>query len=139
MRGVTLCAPAQSRRLWRAQRTTAGKLSTAAREALRGQHDSIGRRFAAAREVFPPLPRTPYEDRDKQATRVSSLSPVRHRGNDYSVPVEYGHREVVVKGYVHELAIHCEPQKVAPHRRSHEKHDAIYEPRPYLPVRPAQN
>jgi hypothetical protein len=101
---------------------------------LRGHQDSIGKRFAADREAFQPLPATPYEACDKQATRVSSLSLVRYRGNDYSVPVEYGHREVVVKGYVHEVAIHCGPQEVARHRRSYEKHDAIYEPRHYLPL-----
>jgi hypothetical protein len=62
------------------------------------------------------------------------LSLVRYRANDYSVPVEFGHREVVVKGYVHEVAIHCGTQEIARHARSYEKHDAIYEPRHYLPL-----
>jgi hypothetical protein len=30
---------------------------------------------------------------------------VRYRTNDYSVPVEWGHREVLVKGFVHEVVI----------------------------------
>ena len=37
--------------------------------------------------------------------RVSSLSLVRYRNNDYSVPVAYGHRDVLVRGYVHEVVI----------------------------------
>jgi hypothetical protein len=35
------------------------------------------------------------------------LSLVRYRGNDYSVPTAYGHREVLVRGYVHEVVIAC--------------------------------
>jgi len=37
------------------------------------------------------------------AARVSSLSLMRYRDNDYSVPTGYSHREVVVRGYVHEV------------------------------------
>jgi hypothetical protein len=33
---------------------------------------------------------------------VSSLSLVRYRTNDYSVPLAYGHRDVLVRGYVNE-------------------------------------
>ena len=36
-----------------------------------------------------------------------SLSLVRYKSNDYSVPVEYGHREMLVKGYVHEVVVIC--------------------------------
>ena len=50
-----------------------------------------------------PLPATPYEACEKKAARVSSLSLVRYRGNDYSVPTAYGHREVLVRGYIHEV------------------------------------
>ena len=35
------------------------------------------------------------------------MSLVRYRGNDYSVPVEFGHREVIVKGSVAEVIIFC--------------------------------
>ena len=37
---------------------------------------------------------------------VSSLSLVRYRLNDYSVPTSYGHRDVLVRGYVHEVVIY---------------------------------
>ncbi len=36
---------------------------------------------------------------------MSSPSPVRYRGNDYPVPTACGHREVPVRGYVHEVAV----------------------------------
>jgi transposase len=101
---------------------------------LRGHQDTIGKRFEWDQSALLALPAVPYEACEKQATRVSSLSLVRYRGNDYSVPVEFGHREVVVKGYVHQVAVHCGAQEIARHARSYEKHDAIYEPRHYLPL-----
>ena len=55
---------------------------------------SIGERFVRDREALKrPLP-APFDACDKQGTRVSSLSLVRYRTNDYSVPVAYGHQEV---------------------------------------------
>jgi hypothetical protein len=36
---------------------------------------------------------------------VSSLSLVRYRRNDYSVPTAYAHREILIRGYVHEVVI----------------------------------
>ena len=47
-------------------------------------------------EALLAFPAVPYDASDKHVSRVSSLSLVRYRTNDYSVPVAYGHREVVV-------------------------------------------
>ena len=52
-----------------------------------------------------PLPAVPYDACDRQAARVSSLSLVRYRTNDYSVPVACGHRDVMIRGYVDEAVI----------------------------------
>ena len=49
------------------------------------------------------LPAVPYDASDKHATRVSSQSLVRYRTNDDSVPVAFGHRDVLVRGYVDEV------------------------------------
>ena len=57
----------------------------------------------------------PYDASDKHATRVSSQSLVRYRTNDYSVPVAFGHRDVLVRGYVDEVVISCRTL----HRRSY--------------------
>lgn len=61
------------------------------------------------------LPAAPYDACDKQGTRASSISMVRYRSNDYSVPVAYAHHEVLVRGYVGEVVIHC-PAGDAQHR-----------------------
>ena len=56
----------------------------------------------------------------------------RYRRNDYSVPTAYGHREVLVKGYVDEVVIVCGSDEIARHRRSYEREVLIFEPRHYL-------
>ncbi len=64
--------------------------------------------FERDRAAMLSLPAAPYEACEKISARVSSLSLVRYRSNDYSVPTCYGHREVLVKGYVHEVVIACD-------------------------------
>jgi len=99
---------------------------------LRGHQQTIGERFEKDRERLLPLPATPYEACDKRSTRVTSMSLVRYRTNDYSVPVEWGHREVLVKGFVHEVVICAGSEVIARHPRSYEREDMIFNPLHYL-------
>ena len=99
---------------------------------LRRHTETIGERFARDREALLPLPPVPYDACDTRTTRVTSLSLVRYRRNDYSVPTAYGHREVLVKGYVDEVVIVCGSDEIARHRRSYEREVLIFEPRHYL-------
>ena len=80
---------------------------------LRGHNETIGERLERDLKALRPLPAVPYDASDKHATRVSSLSLVRYRTNDYSVPVAYGHRDVLVRGYVHEVVISCGAEVIA--------------------------
>jgi hypothetical protein len=75
-----------------------------------------------------PLPPTPYEACERVTVRVNSLSLVRYRSNDYSVPTQFGHRQVLVKGYVHRIEIICGSEIIARHQRSYEREIAIYDP-----------
>ena len=99
---------------------------------LRGHDETVGERLARDLAAFHDLPPTPYEACEKQTGRVSSLSLVRYRGTDYSVPTAYGHREVVVRGYVHEVAISCGAEIIARHVRSYEREDFVFDPLHYL-------
>jgi len=99
---------------------------------LRKHSETIGERFERDREALLPLPAAPYEACDKRPTRVSSLSLVRYRTNDYSVPTRYGHREVLLKAYVDEVVICCGSEEVARHRRSYEREELIFDPLHYL-------
>ena len=99
---------------------------------LRGHDETIGERMARDLAVFHDLPPTSYDACEKQAGRVSSLSLVRYRGTDYSVPTAWGHREVVVRGYVHEVVISCSAEIIARHARSYEREDFVFDPLHYL-------
>lgn len=99
---------------------------------LRGHQQTIGERFEKDRERLLPLPAAPYEACDKRSTRVTSMSLVRYRTNDYSVPVEWGHREVLVKGFVDEVVICAASEVIARHPRSYEREDMIFNPLHYL-------
>jgi len=101
-------------------------------EVLRGETETIGvrlqRDLAAFRQPLPP----PYDACEKLGTRVSSLSLVRYRLNDYSVPTSYGHAQVLVRGYVHEVVIACGTEIIARHPRSYEREDFVFDPLHYL-------
>ena len=85
---------------------------------LRGHSESIGQRMERDLDGLMPLPAVAYDACEKQAGRVSSLSLVRYRTNDYSVPVAYGHREVLVRGCVDQVVISCGSEVIARHPRS---------------------
>ena len=76
-------------------------------EQLRGHDQTVGERLERDRAVLQRLPAIAYDACDKRPGRVSSLSLVRYRGTDYSVPTRFGHCEVLVRGYVHEVVISC--------------------------------
>jgi len=101
-------------------------------ERLRGHSETIGERLerdlAALRRPLPP----PYDACEKLGTQVSSLSLVRYRLNDYSVPTSFGHRKVFVRGYVHEVVISCGTEIIARHPRSYEREDFVFDPLHYL-------
>jgi transposase len=94
----------------------------------RGHEETIGERLVRDRGAFLPLPAVPYDACEKRSARVSSLSLVRYRRNDYSVPTAYGHREVLVRGYVHDVVIACGAEEIARHPRSYEHEDFIFDP-----------
>ena len=101
---------------------------------LRGYTETIGQRMERDLEALQPLPAAPYDACEKQAGRVSSLSLVRYRTNDYSVLVAYGHRDVLVRGYVDRVVISCGSEVIARHPRSYERDDFVYDPIHYLPL-----
>jgi hypothetical protein len=56
-------------------------------------------------------------------------------GQDFdrlSVPTTYGNRDVLVRGYVHEVVISCGAEVIARHPRSYEREDFVFDPLHYL-------
>ena len=99
---------------------------------LRGHKISIGDRLVADLAAMRDLPGAPFEACDLQSGQVTSTSQVRYRGNDYSVPVAYGHREVWIKGFVDRVVIGSAAEVIADHPRSYDTGDMIFDPVHYL-------
>jgi hypothetical protein len=89
-------------------------------EILRRHAETIGARLARDIEAMADLPAAPFDACDQATGRVSSQALVRHKTNDYSVPVAYGHRDVWVRGYVDAVVIGCGGEIVARHPRLHD-------------------
>ncbi len=75
-----------------------------------------------------PLPAVPYDPCHKVPGRESSMSLVRYRTNDYSVPTQHAYQDVLIKGYVDRVEIICGGAKVGVHARSYEREDFIADP-----------
>jgi transposase len=99
---------------------------------VRGHAGTIGERLERDLTALQPRPPSPYDACDHRATRVSALSLVRYDRNDYSVPTAYGHRAVLVRGYIDEVVIACGAEVIARHPRSYAREDFVFDPRHYL-------
>lgn len=54
--------------------------------------------------------------------------------NDYSVPVAWGYRAVLIKAYVHEVVICAGTEVIARHQRSHGVDEIVLDPIHFLPL-----
>jgi transposase len=99
---------------------------------LRGSSASIGERMTADQAAFEDLPATPFDACDKRPGRVTSQALVRYKNTDYSVPVAYAHRDVMVRAYVDDVVITSGGDEIARHRRSYEAADFVFDPLHYL-------
>ena len=103
-------------------------------DVLRGHKASIGERLQADLVAMRDLPAAPFEACDLRSGQVTSTSVVRYRGNDYSVPVAFGHRDVWIKGFVTRVVIGCAATVIADHPRSYDTGDMVFDPMHYLPL-----
>jgi hypothetical protein len=101
---------------------------------LRGHTETIGERLMRDLDALMALPPAPYDASEKLSTRATSISMVRYRGNDYSVPVAYAHHEVQVRGYVDAVVIGSGAEVIARHPRSYDKADMVFDPMHFLPL-----
>jgi len=99
---------------------------------VRGHAETIGERLVHDLAALQPRPATPLDACDRRPGRVSSLALVRYERNDYSVPTAYGHRAVLVRGYVDEVVIACGAEVIARHQRSYVHEDFVFDPLHYL-------
>jgi transposase len=110
------------------------KCLTRQNDTLRGYSKTIGERLMPDLDALMGLPVAEYEACDHVSTRATSISMVRYRSNDYSVPVAFAHHDVHVRGFVHEVIIGCGNEVIARHKRSYATADMIFDPLHFLPL-----
>jgi transposase len=82
--------------------------------------------------AFLPLPKQPFEARRIVPASADSQSLVRFDTNDYSVPVKYAHRKLIVVATVEEVRLVYEDRLVARHQRCWDRERTFFEPIHYL-------
>jgi transposase len=78
------------------------------------------------------IPAERLDPRRLVSTTATSEALVRLDTNDYSVPVEYGHRPVVVRASVDTVSLYHADQEIARHARCWERQKQIFDPVHYL-------
>jgi hypothetical protein len=101
---------------------------------LRGKNWTKAELLKEDQALFLDLPPVPFDACRKQPTRASSLSLVRFDDNDYSVPVDYAHHEILIKGYVDRVVLCHKEKVVAEHKRSWQKEGVFFDYLHYLPL-----
>ena len=101
-------------------------------ERTRGKPAPKGQLFLEDQAAFLPLPKQPFEARRIEGGTADSQSLVRFDTNDYSVPVRYAHRKLIVVATVEEVRLVFEDRLVARHRRCWDREQALFEPIHYL-------
>jgi hypothetical protein len=101
---------------------------------LRGKSGTKAELLKEDQAAFLDLPPVPFDACKKQPTRANSLSLVRFDDNDYSVPVDYAHHEILIKGYVNRVVLCHREKVVAEHKRSWGKEGIFFNYLHYLPL-----
>jgi len=98
----------------------------------RGKPAPKGELLAEDQSAFLPLPPQSFEARRIEPASVDSQSLVRFDTNDYSVPVKYAHRKLIVVATVEEVRLVYEDRLVARHPRCWGREQTLFEPIHYL-------
>ena len=99
---------------------------------LRGKALSKKQLLAEDTVVGLTLPTDRFDPRRLVSTTATSEALVRFDTNDYFVPVEYGHRPVVLKASVDTVFIYHAGEEIARHERCWERERQIFDPLHYL-------
>jgi transposase len=101
---------------------------------LRGKGATKAKLLVEDKAHFRPLPASSFDACLKQSTTATSLSLVRFDANDYSVPSEYAHHPVVVKGYIDRVDLFHKDKLIATHKRLWGKEGVVFNPVHYLAI-----
>lgn len=99
---------------------------------LRGKEGTKAEGLEADRQAMLPIPDNRFEARRVQGGKVNTLSLVRFDRNDYSVPTQYAHRDLVLVGSLDRVRIIADSHVIAEHVRDWEAENVHYDPVHYL-------
>lgn len=99
---------------------------------LRGQNGTKAELLAEDRRAMLSIPEDRFEARRVLNGKVNTLSLVRFDRNDYSVPTQYAHRDVILVGSLDRVKIITDRHLIAEHVRDWEAENVHYEPVHYL-------
>jgi len=99
---------------------------------LRGKTGTKSELLEEDRRAMLPIPDNRFEARRVSTGQSNSLSLVRFDRNDYSVPTQYAHREVILVGSLDRVRIVADSHVIAEHVRDWESENVHYDPVHYL-------
>jgi len=99
---------------------------------LRGQDGTKSELLEEDRQAMLPIPKNRFEARRVKSGKVNTLSLIRFDRNDYSVPTQYAHREVILVGSLDRVRIIADSHVIAEHVRDWESENVHYDPVHYL-------
>jgi len=99
---------------------------------LRGKTLSKKQLLAEDKVAGVSIPADRFDPRRQVSTTATSEALVRFDTNDYSVPVEYGHRPVVLKASVDTVSVYHAGREIARHQRCWQRERQIFDPTHYL-------
>ena len=99
---------------------------------LRGKTSPKGHLLEEDKLAGLALPRERFDPRRQVSTTATSEALVRFDTNDYSVPVEYGHRPVVLKASVQTVWLYHGGREIARHERCWQRERQVFDPVHYL-------
>jgi len=99
---------------------------------LRGKNGTKLELLEDDREAMLPIPSNRFEARCIKGAKANTLSLVRFDRNDYSVPTQYAHREMIVVGSLDRVRIVADSHVIAEHVRDWESENVYYDPVHYL-------
>jgi hypothetical protein len=99
---------------------------------LRGKPATKAELLAEQRATLLPLPAEAFVAARVESPFVDSLALIRFDTNDYSVPTQFAHHQVMVVGAIDTVQIVVADRVVASHRRCWGREQAVYDPVHYL-------
>ena len=99
---------------------------------LRGKKGTKAERLEEDRQAMLRIPDDRFEARRVRPGKVNTLSLVRFDRNDYSVPTQHSHRDVVIVGSLDRVRIVADNHVIAEHVRDWDAENVHYDPVHYL-------